>query len=751
MSEVKNNNKLVNIVSGVVSVATMLLCFGKIAFAVQQNPISVKGTTGSIKVNGNTLTGATIKPNIVFNEIGDSITYEIPFSSPDGTEFKINSVNDDNKNAYIKTSYVYDLGMGAYDRAVDVTLTYVNRIPFGEELNLNDIHITFSITEAVKPEPATTEPTTPEPVVQEPVVEEPVIEEPTNAEETPELTSTTTIGFGSTTLSTGTNYPGKEPNAPDTGENGMKYLALDQAKQNDDIIPYVIIGLIALVGAIRILPKRMRAKYGMVACLLLSLTPVYLKIVNASSAIFPVTIDVTHISAMPDVSNPKDVVMFRFPNIYNNKVTDRPSGMAAGNSIIMKTMDNKYVLLDTGPETDDIHEVIYNELATQQGKKKVTIDYMIISHLDRDHHGNAEGLINDDRITIKNVILKHEEFGGTLSEYEEGIFAGIVQSAVAKGINVITSDNASTEEAMDKYAGGKEYGRLSEGMAIEVGKYLKLNFFNTANVYAGKECKSGKGVNYTSALKLSSGELRDDFIKTSDGKYIYFDGSKYPNITYHLTDTLIEKENGSGLNKYFYAISMKSHNVCVSNPDALAILVEVTTNDLKKYAYFANDIENAGASILDGGLNSSKIYKNLKFENGKFVNDITPYTILSETNAANEVYDKLSKDAKNFEVPVKTLLNNIVIYQESHHGLNNSEDAINKLNLNRKEGIYSILENNTKTSTSGTFSYAKTYWYTLGKIPAENKFRVGTKNGNDGVGCAINMIGETTCDFYYYK
>ena len=100
-------------------------------------------------------------------------------------------------------------------------------------------------------------------------------------------------------------------------------------------------------------------------------------------------------------------------------------------------------------------------------------------------------------------------------------------------------------------------------------------------------------------------------------------------------------------------------NICRSNPNSLGILAEVKLDeDNTRYAYFANDLENAGYDIGKGGGNTARIFENLDFNNGDFTTDVTPYTIPSEDKIAIKVRNKIGDDS----------LNNIDIYQISHHG-----------------------------------------------------------------------------------
>ena len=675
---------IARLIVGAIAILAVMFCGAKIVSALAYGDIAVSGTSGDIDVIDNEISGLTITPSLVFNEVGDSITYEIPLSDEGGTGFKINNVTDDNDNIYVTSTYSYDTTMDTNNKSVLVTLKYANSLPFGETLEMSDIHITIGIEEQG------------------------------------------TIA------------------APDTGVLTAESQGATQSIRVNNLLPHLLIGFFAaIIAIVAVTPKVHHAKSIATGLALLIFVPALI-ISNqtyAEDTKIEVTIKTSNITAVPVINEPLDVVIFSFPNIYNNKVQDRTSGMAAGNAIIMKTLDNKYVLLDTGPKTTNIQEVIYDELKRLQGTENVVIDYLIISHLDSDHYGNATAIMNDDKYTIKNIVLKHEQYAEGYNK--ESVFTTITGTAKNRNINIITSGDAVTEAYMNTLIGSTDYDKLSEGMTIRVGQYLKLDFFNTSNVYDGKICKEGEGVAWTANIASSK------LFKTPDEKYVYFDGSEYPNITLKMTDTLVAKENGSGINKYFYASIPSARNICRSNPNSFGILAEITTTGLKKYAYFANDIESAGFSSLNSGGNSSQQFENLAFdpESGKFITDVTPYTIPSELNATTSIYNKLSDDAVFLGVTVEELLDNIAIFQESHHGSNNNEEAIWKINLNREDGIYAIEEGSTNQASTTSWAQSKIYYYTLGNLPAENKLRAGDPD-KDGIHCTIDMLGDTICAHY---
>ena len=705
--------RAIKLLAGFAALITIIFCSVKIATAVKYDAITVSETHGDIVVIDNEINNLTITPTIILNITKYSIFYKTTLSNPDGKKFQIKSITDDNTNAYVKTTYIYDEEMNDSDKIVYISLFYDTFIPFGEELDLDDIHITIDIEEEG---------------------------DDSGPDNQASPASPTTA------------------NTPNTGRNGMKYLSGSTVKQSATTLPYIIVCIVALATIITVLPlpKRHRVQFNKIASIILTIIISGIAFNTfATTSQIEITIVGSHVSAVTDITSPGEVVSITFPNIYNNKVTDRPSNAAPGNAIILKTLDNKYVLMDTGPKTADIQDVIYNTLKNLQGKDDVVLNYLIVSHLDADHYGNVTTFLSDPKITIENIIYKHEIYA---NGSDEAIFQSITEAAVAQKANIITSGDETTVAYLNSLD-VSDYDKLSEGMVIEVGKYLKLDFFNATNVYAGKPCQGGERITWTANASASS------LYRTANGEYVYFDGSEYAtkmdgafalsdsrypyaDVTYRTTTTPITKENGSGMNRYFYAATdSDSHNICVSNPNSFGILAEVTTTNLKRYMYFPGDMENAGYSKLSSGANSAQLYENLTFENGEFKNNITPYAIPSEDDTATAIYNKLASDATALGLGVNDLLNNIVIYQEAHHGINNSEKAVWKLNINRSDGIYAIAETATNMSTYAGFNSAKTYWYTLGNIPAERKLRVGDST-IDGIGCAINMIGDTTCSQY---
>jgi hypothetical protein len=732
---VYNKNKIINILKIVTSIACVFLiafCGIQAVSAYNYHAITVFGTTGEPIIQADGIDGLSISPAIIFNKTGDSITYKVVLTSSDGKDFQIKNVTDDNESTVLKTIYEYDNELNSEEKSVYITLRYSEYIPYESDtltFDAEDIHITFDIDEP------------------------------------------DSVGV------------------PDTG--GLKFIK-STGSASATATPYIIITVGSLIILLLIvLPKKHRPKFAEISVLvgLIIAGGFAVKTTSAVSSKLRLEIKVENIQMVPNLTTGEDVVQVIFPNIFNNNSIPAASRQTFGNAIILKTMDDKYVLMDTGYKkgSGEVKDIIYSELSALQETENVVVDYMILSHLDDDHIGNAIGLLKDEKVTIKNVVVKNEvaEYieGAQYTKTRPGIYAKILEAAANNHANVITSggeidtDNISTPNLTQEELNGmiengdvvdddydvpnglsilptdvSDYSgaipnsinvtmsRLSEGEAIQVGKYLKLYMYNTASVYEGKECKRGYGIAWT--MKTTSPEL----YKNSENEYVYFDAADYPNIELRTTTNLPPSGNDVDGHQLFFAKVTREHNICQSNPNSYAVFAETKSIGSYRYMYFPGDLENAGDDMLHSGGNSSKLFSNVTFNKTtkKFETDITPYTILSENNVANAIYGKLEQDATKAGLSTEAILNNIVLYQESHHGGNNNTEAVWKLNLNRDTGIYAIQESSDDMKNATGWNLYKTYHYTLGNIPEDHKIRVGTADTTK-TKCALNLVGEISC------
>ena len=449
-------------------------------------------------------------------------------------------------------------------------------------------------------------------------------------------------------------------------------------------------------------------KDGLVTALKIGTTTITAKTNNGKTATCNIT-----------VGNNKNYAEVYFLNIYNkpsilstltNDATYK-NGYGLGLSAIIKTIDDKYILIDTGMKNSAVKNVIYDQLSEIQDNSQVTIDYMIITHSHGDHSGNAVSILKDANINTKNVIMKKES--KNLKPYTN------VVNSLGDSSNIVYL--------------------TSEGQKITVGNYLELYLFNVDDVYKDKTCHDvGERYSFyastTNAIQIN-------------GKYYYFDGSKYPNIQLIGTDTIITKSDtvNKSLDNYYYLAKADSNkNDCNANANSLGIIIKVKTSNGNRYMYFSGDIDNSGYDITEiNGIygNGAQIVYPIggevgiaqSYENGILTGYLPELNRLtSETTTASNISKYFGNE-----------INNITIYQVSHHGLNNAPDAINILGLNRSN-VHAVVPSKSSIGNSTIFINARTYYYTLSNA---NKYFPGGKTKN-GVYCNINDVGKTSCNNY---
>ena len=412
----------------------------------------------------------------------------------------------------------------------------------------------------------------------------------------------------------------------------------------------------------------------------------------------------------------------------NNKKKNYNSNAA----IIIKTADNKCVLLDTAnsinAKGDTGHHLtlIKNGMEKANCKKsgKYHLDYLIISHLDPDHYGNAIHISTDKNIVVDNLIIKYESLKTSTFNKIVSKFKNNSETNNGKNtkVNVIGKSIAGTTQVFK-----------GEGSKLAVGQYLNLYFYNVSDVYVGKTCYTGDHIefynNKASKFKVGSKQL-----------YVYFEGSEYVSTNQKptLKTTTTAPKASSGINQKFYAIKGAQRSTCRSNVNALGLLAEVNNIGTNKYMYFANDIENGGVDIFDtnDGNGTTVVYENInavKFDatNKKFTGGSAKTTkILSETKVAQNIKKKLNGKK-------------IVIYQISHHGYNNSRTALNALGVNNAQ-TKTIITNRISPASASRFIYVRSYYYALKN---SKKYLSGNQNYN-GVKCYIKNNGDYDCAYY---
>ena len=120
----------------------------------------------------------------------------------------------------------------------------------------------------------------------------------------------------------------------------------------------------------------------------------------------PVALAINKQESFADGAALSNVVDVRFLNTQTGSgLSETYSG---GASNLIKTKDGKYVLIDTGNKDSGSVKRIKAALKKWQGSDSLVIDYLVISHLDGDHYGNASTLISDSKVKVNNVVIKYE-------------------------------------------------------------------------------------------------------------------------------------------------------------------------------------------------------------------------------------------------------------------------------------------------------------------------------------------------------
>ncbi|MCR4581237.1 MAG: MBL fold metallo-hydrolase [Bacilli bacterium] len=423
--------------------------------------------------------------------------------------------------------------------------------------------------------------------------------------------------------------------------------------------------------------------------------------------------------------NPIDVY---FLNTMTNPLLKETH--TSNQAILIKTYDEKYVLLDTGDEDSGIVQIIYNKLKELQGTTNVYIDYLILSHMHNDHFGNMKAIMGHKNITVRNAICKYDQFQ---SGWYNTHFA---EPLKANGIN--------------------EYKVTYDGQELQLGDMVSLKFYNTTDIYKKYDdqgiCKRNYlGVKFKLVSKVGTSQ---NFGTKNDPLYIYIDGGKYKNGTfeYYTTTKYISKKGGSGINQYFYATKVDDRKNCNSNGNSYGILVTVNSSPKKKYIYLPSDLENIGYDLFPnkdgiyGNMGYSRVYGSNGDAKSKLSYSVKDkdFTPISKNLILEASETKVATSIRNY---LGSKTEDIVIYQMAHHGGNSAPDAINTLGLNRSD-LYAIAMRSTDTKNSKFapgyiegFNLARTYYYTLSSAK-----KMAAGYSENGIKCTITVGGSTSCN-----
>ena len=433
-----------------------------------------------------------------------------------------------------------------------------------------------------------------------------------------------------------------------------------------------------------------------------------------------------------------DYIEVYFLNTITNSSMPISEQNKTNEAIIIKA-SNKYILVDSGINSTAIKNIIYNKLKELQNSNKVTLDYMIVSHLHSDHTGNAVSIIKDDKFIIKNLVLKKESLDSPIIVYND-----ITNAATERNNKAGNSQKISVIDTNKKF---------SEGSSYSINSNVKMYFFNVSDVYASDKDICNK-TDYALSFNSSVTEI-EDIAKATNDKYIYMDGSDYVkngNKVKIKTTANAESvvDNNNRINNRFYLHFMGKRNPCTSNANSLAIIFQIKTTNGNKYIYLPNDLENAGYNPFgeyDSNQKTTIHGYNPTYFYEYQMNGSEPRFIIKDGSLVKSTKTKSVKKpssyvtAKNIKSKLSDVVNNIVIYQLSHHGLNNYQEVIDLLKINQK-GVYSISPSN-RPKTSSQFHTQQSV-YNLKNTTIQG---VGEKKKN-GIKCTVNSIGTTKCIDY---
>ena len=130
-------------------VAFLIITCKVYALDIDIESVSIRDKSDTIEVSNPVLEDSTINSNIVFNEVGDYVTYEIKLKNNSNEELNIEDIKDNNENEFVVTRYGKD-GLNLL-----VTLEYQKELTGTLELSDIEIEVTLDNGEEVIINPKT--------------------------------------------------------------------------------------------------------------------------------------------------------------------------------------------------------------------------------------------------------------------------------------------------------------------------------------------------------------------------------------------------------------------------------------------------------------------------------------------------------------------------------------------------------------------------------------------------------------------
>lgn len=333
--------------------------------------------------------------------------------------------------------------------------------------------------------------------------------------------------------------------------------------------------------------------------------------------------------------------------------------------------------------------------------------HLFISHSHEDHSGCYNTIIK--KTNVENFYIKNN-----IIDYEKPNYDAIITNAKKSDPNI-------------------KIHYINKGIKpIDFGE-LKLFVLNQKNVFEKKGTKCNNMIN---VLKFSKNPNEKFKI---NNKNVCIKGINPTGLNYG--------DDCSGTDVYYaYAIQRYA---CNDNSNSAALLVKIPYYNGKakgsRFAYLSGDLDNNGYPVygINGHYGAGVTYA-IKVKNNKIIEDKeNNIKVLAETKTAKQIATLFGKKKIN--------LNNITIYQQSHHGFDNALDALNVLKFTQvrdaNHKLFSIAtykyDQDSKTGINTFYPYAS---YNKLHNETENRVVMSTGKATDYISCSINSEGITNCE-----
>ena len=322
---------------------------------------------------------------------------------------------------------------------------------------------------------------------------------------------------------------------------------------------------------------------------------------------------------------------------YNNELEIHFIDVGQGDAIAIKFDSNEIMLIDTGIETNK--EKLFNYLDNIVLFDK-TIDYLVLTHIDTDHSGNAIDILNT--YTVKNIYRPkvNSKAEDNLATNSNDTFDKIVSIAKSKNINMIYN-----QVGVSLTLGLANLTWLSP-IAVnlndrldnnEYSPVIRLDYKGYSALFTGDISSETEAVLIDTyidneldvdILKVahhgSAYSTSEEFLQATTPKYacISVGENTYGHPSNKLIDRILQYDDNCGSNLYDNLFTTNSHgNIIMSIDDDISVSAIKNIDDYNFVSYFVYAIIAIGILLFFMALPYMKVFrKNIRFaiQNRKF-------------------------------------------------------------------------------------------------------------------------------------